>query len=142
MHNRQFTMYQKFLPLLFIVCCLLFVGASPVRAQQTEYQLLTPLPNVETAPGSGKATASSYITGIFTLIIMIAGLLAVIMIIFGGIKYMSTDAFTGKSEARATIEHAIWGLLLAVSAWLILNTINPNLVNFNISVQPTVTTPP
>jgi len=122
--------------LLLIICCL-FSTTTIVLAQGTqgtEYNLLTPLPNVETTPGSGKATASSYIKGIFQLIIAVAGLLAVIMIIFGGIKYMSTDAFSGKSEARATIEHAIWGLLLAMSAWLILNTINPNLVNFNLNV--------
>ena len=66
--------------------------------------------------------------------IAIAGGLAVIMIIFGGIKYMSTDAFGGKNEAKNIIENAIWGLILAMSAWLILSTVNPNLVNFNLKI--------
>src|SRR3989338_2557786 len=132
---------------LLIILTSYFLLPTPilVLAQQTEYELLAPLPGYVQNTTGNKTNASLYITGIFTLIIAIAGLLAVIAIIFGGIKYMSTDAFTGKSEAKATIEHAIWGLLLAVSAWLILNTINPNLVNFNfgIAVQPiaTITTP-
>ena len=138
--DRRKPKFFLFVFLLFTIYYLL--SATPVLAQQTEYELLAPLPGYVQNTTGNKTTASKYIEGIFTLIIAIAGLLAVIMIIFGGIKYMSTDAFTGKSEAKATIEHAIWGLLLAVSAWLILNTINPNLVNFNISVQPTVTTPP
>src|SRR3989338_6932108 len=129
---------------LLIILTSYFLLPTPilVLAQQTEYELLAPLPGYVQNTTGNKTNASLYITGIFTLIIAIAGLLAVIAIIFGGIKYMSTDAFTGKSEAKATIEHAIWGLLLAVSAWLILNTINPNLVNFNFGIQPTVTTPP
>ena len=136
---------KKTFLLIILTSYLLLPTPIPVLAQQTEYQLLAPLPGYVQNTTGNKTNASLYITGIFTLIIAIAGLLAVIAIIFGGIKYMSTDAFTGKSEAKATIEHAIWGLLLAVSAWLILNTINPNLVNFNfgIAVQPiaTITTP-
>jgi hypothetical protein len=131
--------------LLLTIYCLLF-AINPVFAEETakptDYNLLAPLPGVETTSGSGKTTAGPYIQGIFTLMIAIAGGLAVLMIIFGGIKYMSTDAFAGKSEARATIEHAIWGLLLAMSAWLILYTVNPNLVgviDLQVPVQPLAT---
>ncbi len=99
-------------------------------AQATEYKLLAPLPNYV----KDVTTAGPYIEGIFILIIAIATGLAVIKIIFGGIKYMSTDAFSGKSEARGTIENAIWGLLLAISAWLILYTINPNLIKFDLKI--------
>ena len=119
--------------LIFALCCLLYT-VTPVFAQ-TEYQLLAPLPldGAGSAPAE-ETTAGPYLEGIFTLIIAIAGGLAVIKIIFGGIKYMSTDAFSGKSEARSTIENAIWGLLLAISAWLILFTVNPDLVKFDLSI--------
>src|SRR3990167_6609577 len=110
---------------LITIYCLLST-AVPVLAQ-TEYKLLEPLPGVETSGGSGMTNAKAYIEGFFILLIMIAGGLAVLKIIFGGIQYMSTDAFSGKSEAKTTIEHAIWGLILAISAWLILNTVNPDL---------------
>ena len=101
---------------------------------QTDYELLAPLPGyVEDI-----TTAGPYIEGIFTLIIAVAVGLAVLMIIFGGIKYMSTDAIGGKSDAKSTIQNALWGLLLAISAWLILNTINPDLVNFNLNPEPII----
>lgn len=48
---------------------------------------------------------------------------------------MSTDAFGEKNEAKNTISNAIWGLALAMGAWLILNTINPNLTTFNLELD-------
>jgi len=113
-----------------------FAPQGVVAQKATEYTLLAPIPL--SGPSSGetpKTTAEPYVKGVFTLIIAIAGGLAVIKIIFGGIQYMSTDAFEGKSEARTTIQNAIWGLLLAISAWLILFTINPKLVEFNFNLS-------
>lgn len=119
---------------LVIGACLL-AGTNQVFAQ-TDYTMLQPLP-LNNADAS-KTDAGSYLEGVFVLAIGIAGVLAVIMIIWGGIQYMSTDAISGKSEAKSTIQQAIWGLLLAIGAWLILNTISPNLVNFNLNLsQPT-----
>src|SRR3989344_3257684 len=119
--------------LLIIVYCLLF---TPVFAQKaTDYKLLAPIPLSGVDQGDTKTTtAGPYIQGLFTLIIAIAGGLAVLKIIFGGIQYMSTDAFQGKSEAKSTIQNAIWGLLLAIGAWLILFTINEDLVKFDLSI--------
>lgn len=113
--------------------------AIPISIQgATDYTLLAPIPLTGTdSTPSPKTTAKPYIEGVFKLIIAIAGGLAVVMIIFGGIKYMSTDAIGGKSEARGTIENAIWGLLLVIGAWLILFTINPKLVEFDLSIEPT-----
>lgn len=125
--------------LLLTIYCLL--STTAVFAQEppkaTEYELLAPIPQLTTEPNKPDAktsTAKTYIEGLFTLIIGIAGVLAVVKIIFGGIQYMSTDAFTGKEEAKTTIQNAIWGLLLAISAWLILFTINPNLVNLDLKI--------
>lgn len=119
--------------------------AADAALKPTEYQLLAPIPGYIETTKEGKTTAGPYIEGIFILVIALAGGLAVLKIIFGGIKYMSTDAFSGKSEARGTIENAIWGLLLAISAWLILYTVNPNLVKFDLKIPvqsiPTATIP-
>jgi len=120
--------------LLITVYCLLST-TTPVFAQTaTEYQLLTPLPDYVKETSAGKTTAGPYIEGIFMLMIAVAGGLAVLMLIFGGIKYMSTDAFGGKNEAKNIIQNAIWGFILAISAWLILNTINPNLTIFKLEI--------
>ncbi|PIQ66529.1 MAG: hypothetical protein COV96_01015 [Candidatus Zambryskibacteria bacterium CG11_big_fil_rev_8_21_14_0_20_42_18] len=116
--------------LIIIVLCSL--SSATIVLAQTDYTLLAPIDGYV-----GETTqANSYLASIFKLAIAVAGGLAVIMIIWGGIQYMSTDAISGKSEAKNTIQNAIWGLLLAISAWLILNTINPDLVKFNLNIEP------
>jgi hypothetical protein len=103
-------------------------------AAEVEYKLLAPIPLEGGATPTGETIPSNYIKGLFILVIAFASVLAVIRIIFAGIKYMSTDAFQNKSEAKGDIQNAIWGLALAMSAWLILNTINPNLTNLNLQI--------
>ncbi|MEI7777176.1 MAG: pilin [bacterium] len=77
---------------------------------------------------------STYLQHLFEIGIGVAAGLAVIMIVIGGIEYMSTDAIGGKEEGKDRITSALWGLLLALVAWLILNTINPALLNMNLQV--------
>ncbi len=130
--KKERKIWKIFGTLALALCFLL--GGFDISLAQDGYTLLEPLPGVPVNE-AGEADPGQYISGLFTLIIGIAGVLAVFMIIFGGIQYMSTDAFSGKSEAKATIENAIWGLLLALGAWMILNTINPNLVGFDLELK-------
>ncbi len=69
-----------------------------------------------------------YLNVIFSVILGIIGILAVIKIILGGLQYMSTDAISGKEDGKHMIQSAVGGLLLAIIAWIILNTINPDLL--------------
>jgi hypothetical protein len=81
------------------------------------------------------------------LVIALAVLLAIIMTIWGGFKYMTVESVTGKSGARKTIQDAVTGLLLALASYLILYTINPDLVNLanvnvpklNVKINPAIT---
>lgn len=77
---------------------------------------------------------SSFFNGLFRLGIMIAGFLAVVMITVGGIQYMSTDAVSGKGEGRERITYALMGLLLVLFSWILLNTINPEILDFSKNV--------
>lgn len=115
----------------FFLFSLFLIPYSAPALAGTDYKLLQKLPLSGGSTDVESTTATQYISGIFNLTIAIAGVLAVIKIIVGGIQYMSTDAFGGKNEAKNTIQNAVWGLALALSAWLILHTINPDLVKFN-----------
>lgn len=77
---------------------------------------------------------NTYIPGIFNLAIGIAGVLAVLMIVIGGVEYMTTDAITGKSEGKKRINDALWGLLLVLVSYILLYTINPKLTIFDLNV--------
>jgi hypothetical protein len=125
--------------LLIMVLC--FSVASPLLAQTpyatpTEYKLLQPLPL--DGPGSieEETTTLDFLPRFIKLIIGLATALAVVMVIYGGFQYILTAAPGGKSSARETIENAIWGLLLAIGAWLILYTVNPKLVELNLNIEP------
>ena len=62
----------------------------------------------------------------------VASLLALLMIVIGGYYYMTAS---GNAERSAKGIDIIWssviGLVLLFGAYLLLNTINPDLVNFN-----------
>jgi len=58
----------------------------------------------------------------------IGGILTFVMIVWGGIEYMLSVGDPGKQgAARGRIQSAVLGLVLLLSAYLILNTINPQL---------------
>lgn len=115
------------------------VGPTP------EYTLLEPLPcisNSTTNPDGSinKGTGctedypetinfENYVQYIFNLAIALAAVAAVFTIVWGGFKYTSTDSFTGKSEGKEIIFKALQGLILVLASFLILQTIDPRLVN-------------
>lgn len=91
---------------------------------------LAPLPGFDTNPDLG-----GFLKSLFTFLIVIAGLLAFIMIVRGGITYLTSDSFGQKGNGKEYIQNAIFGLVLALGAWVILNTINPDLASdLNIAI--------
>lgn len=89
-------------------------------------QYLAPLPGFSTTATS---TLPGFLKGLFNVLIMLAGILAFIMLVIGGITYATADAIMGKADGKAMILNAILGLIIALGAWVILNTINPNLAS-------------
>ena len=97
------------------------------------YIPLEPLPNV---PQDGSATFCTLLNGLFRLLIIIGGLLAVGSFVYAGVMYMVSEATGTKSAARKGIETSMWGLLLLISSYIILNTINPQLISCNNALNP------
>ena len=118
--------------LLILVPLLAFSAFT--LAQGVQYQLLQPLPNLQSA--GGENPFGDYVAGLIPFILSLAAVLATIMIIWGGIEYAVSEAVDAKSDAKDRITQAILGLLLALMSYLILNTINPNLVNLNFQILP------
>jgi len=58
-------------------------------------------------------------------------MLAVLRVITGGFKYMTTEAIGAKGDARETIQGAVFGLILLLGSWLILNTVNPQILDLS-----------
>jgi hypothetical protein len=65
-----------------------------------------------------------------------------LMIIIGGFMYMTAAGNTSKAgTAKTVITDAIYGLIVALSAYLLLFIINPDLVGVDISMSPMTTRP-
>lgn len=110
-----------------------FWGAISVFAEP--YQLLEPIVSGTKTFSGGDL--SSYLEAVFAFGISLAGILAVAMIVIGGIQYMTAYGNSSAVEnAKERITQALLGLLLAVAAWLILYTINPDLAKGQLTVPP------
>ena len=117
----------------FVVALLSLFLATPALAvaQSTGYNMIAPLPGLSTG-----VTLSQYLTGIFQLTIGLAGVLAVVMLVICGIQLMTSGSVSGKGEAKKCIWGAVFGILIALGAWLLLNTVNPLLVGSTLTLTP------
>ncbi len=95
-----------------------------------DYTPLTTIPGV-TVKGTPLKTPQNLVLGIYTASIGIASILAVIMIIIGGIKYTTMESFNAKTDAKKQITSAFLGLVLLLGSYLLLRTINKDLVEFD-----------
>lgn len=120
-------------PLLIISASFILLSIFSINiiaVAETSYVPLAPLPQTTVADGS--TDLNNYLAGGFKLGIALAGVLAFLMIVIGGFQYLSTDAMTGKEEGKERIERAVGGLVLALASYIILYTINPNLVELDL----------
>jgi hypothetical protein len=104
---------------LSLVLVISFGFNSPVSA-------VSIFDGVNAAHGNGQPTAlfggSGIITTITNTLLFIAGALAVIMIIFGGLRYVtSAGNSTSVTAAKNTILYAIVGLIICVLAFAAVN---------------------
>ncbi len=75
-------------------------------------------------------TPAGYVSRLYTFSLMAAGIAALGALIFGAVKYiLSAGNIVSQQDARDQMTNAIWGLVLLIGAYLILYTINPDLVN-------------
>ena len=138
-HNKTKRIISSFIITLVAMFGFLY-GVSHVYAacvsSNQNYCLLAPLPglgnSVDTTKGVG-----DYLNTIIKVIIGFMAVLAVVMMVVGGIQYMVSNIAGEKASAKSRMTNAIFGLVLALSSYLILNTINPNLVNLKIGITST-----
>ena len=162
--NKIFNTVRYIMSAAFIFIVFFVPLKIVFAAVTTAYVPLTSIPGLTAIQGQTGACIPDPITGssagcktidpiqvvknIYGVSIGIAALLAVAMIIWAGVEYVTTAAVGGKSAAKEKWQGAIVGLLLLLSSYIILRTVNISLVNINedlmnqtpIACTPTVTT--
>jgi hypothetical protein len=126
---------RKIFKILYLAS--IFSPSSYAYAAFDKYAVLTPIPGLQggTVDTSG-ANLAPYLGNLYNLGVAGAAGLAVIMVIWGGIEYITSVASEGKSGGKERITSAILGLLLALGSYIILNTINPDLLKLNFDLKP------
>lgn len=83
-------------------------------------------------PGlSSTPTVGEYIAYIFNTVMQLAAVLAALVIAYGGALYLfSLGSKKYTSEGKEWIKAGVFGLILLMCSYLILYTINPNLISF------------
>jgi Type IV secretion system pilin len=87
-------------------------------------------PNIPGLSNISTSGPAGWVKSFYTFALIISGILAFGAIVYGGIKYATSAGNAhNQQEGRDWIYSALIGLLLLAGAYLILKTINPNLVN-------------
>lgn len=123
---------------------IIFLGIGVFVAHAQGYTPLTLLPGTYETDSTGKATTNIalYLSGAIKLLIALGAALAVLFAIIGGVKYVAASINpSAKSDAIEDVQHALIGLAIILTSYLLLNSINPNLVRFNFMLPPVGTAP-
>ena len=119
-------MYNKIFLIAFICLILATVVSAVERPLEIDYPEF----------GGFKPTTvqqtllPDYIKYLFNFSLIIVGLIVFSALIIGGFLYLISSGNPSKLDAKDRIFGALIGLVLLLSSWLILNTINPQLTIF------------
>jgi len=115
--------------LVALLVVILFSAVFSSTAQAVSISMSLPGPNVNSVT-TGPA---GFVANFYQFALMLSGVLAFGAIVYGGVKYVTAAGNpSGQSDGKQWIEGALLGLLLLAGAYIILNVINPDLVNLNI----------
>ena len=126
---------MKYKFFLFIVSFVIFAPLFTFAQNNTPFITLVGIPGLDNI--TGDEGLNGYINALYRISISIAALLAVIKIVAAGAKYMLSDIVTNKEEAKKDIQGALIGLLIVISAIIILNTINTDLTKIDFNLEQT-----
>ncbi len=105
------------------------IVVATAHADAQSYVPLEPIPGSNTAGDFG-----DYVTAIYRFALWSVGIAAMFMITIGGGMYLTSAGNTSAiGNAKNVITDAIIGLVLALAAWFLLNLINPDIINGDLS---------
>ena len=127
---------KKPLPLIIVIAAIVFIGFTGIAHAKMEYQLLGPFPgffNVKETPTLPDMILAIYQFGIWTV-----GIAGLFMLTVGGFWYMTSAGNNATAEtAKKIIADSLLGIIAALSAYLIMYVINPDLTKIDIKFTKT-----
>jgi hypothetical protein len=117
----------KKLPFLFLIIFLLLTTSSFCFSADETLELSYPIIGGQTL--TTQTLLPDFVKYIFNLVIGISGLIAFGILIYAGIEMLTSVGDSGKmNEAKNRISSAFLGLIILLCSYIILSTINPDLI--------------
>jgi len=120
------------------------VFAVEAKIKIPDLQISIPGLNFTEAGSGDKITINwiaEYIAALYKYAIGIVGILAAVVMMFGGLQWLTAGGNTGQTQsAKEWIKAALTGLIIALTSYIILFTINPDLITFKSIGLKSVTT--
>ena len=97
-------------------------------AHAATYQWEVPFPP---APGGGApdTTIESVVNYVYTWGLALGGAFAFVRLVIAGIQWGTSGTVFAAGNAKQTMQEVGFGLVILLGSWLLLNTINPQIVN-------------
>src|SRR3989344_7373267 len=126
----------------FVLCasCLL-VCSSDLTIFAQGFVPLAEIPGLTSGVTADTAGLAKFFNNLYRFTIGMAAVLAVIMIIWGGLETSTQDSISKKSAGKQRIYNAIFGLVLVLSPVLVFSIINPKILNLSLNLPPLDTAP-
>lgn len=125
--------HLKILSISFgIAFALLSAAQVQAVAVSTDYTPLTTVPGVFK---QGEVTNPvKILKNLYGFAIGIGSVIGIVMIMYAGFEYMYKESISGKSDAKQRIMNVFLGLAVILGSYILLRTINPALVEFNVNL--------
>lgn len=119
-YNKDMTVNLKTPVFIFLVLLFFLISSGFIFARELE----VPLPGISQTP-----LLPDYVKYIFNFTIGIGGFVVFMVLVYGGVRYLTSAGNpSAMSDAKDRIFSALLGMIFLLGSWLILTTINPQLV--------------
>lgn len=133
---------KRFVKIVILSGVLLLVFAFSFSVSLAAYTY-TPM---EKIPGfTTTSDFPTYLSNIYKFAVWTVGIAALLMLSIGGFMYLTSAGNNARMEkAKGVITDSVFGVVMVMTAYLLLSVINPDLVGGDLSSfkSPTVTVPP
>jgi hypothetical protein len=110
------------------------------HAQSNDFVPLAPIPGLNQGISATEQGVATFLNNLYTFMIGIAVILAVGMIIYGGVRYALSEVPSAKGDGKRHITQALFGLVIVLAPALVFGIINPAILNLNVSMPALKTT--
>ncbi len=119
----------------FVIIGLFALSSLPLIAYAQGFVPLAPIPNLTQGITADQEGLAHFLNNLYRYLVGFAAMLAVVMIIWGGLEYSTQDVPGAKQNGKNRIYGAILGLVLVLSPVLVFSIINPSILNLSINLD-------